>query len=417
MASQLSSIGAILLSTAFLLLGNGLTGTLTPARAQLDGFSHFALGGLGSAYYAGFVFGCFVVPKLLARVGHIRIYAIAAALTAATVLLQPIFTQPLVWFLIRAAFGVCAAGVYMVIESWLNDRATNETRGRILSAYIVVNLVSLMLGQWVLIAAPLTGYELFSLAAIIYILSVVPVGLTQLPQPVVNEAPRLRIRKLMTVSPVGMAGVITVGLANGAFWTLAPGYAISLGYSTVGLAFFMSVFILGGALIQLPLGRYSDRLDRRWIIVGVCAAAAAGGLALAILGERGAQIPWLLYPLSFVFGAAMLPLYSLSIAHANDRIARTEFVEASVTLLMVNGIASVVGPAIAGFVTEYAGLASLFYYTACIHVLMAAFTILRITAKRAETTREHFVALPQQSTPGEAELDPRSPEQGQSQAA
>jgi MFS family permease len=422
MASQLFSIGAILLSTALLLLGNGLTGTLTPVRAHLDGFSDLAIGTMGSAYFAGFVLGCFIVPKLLARVGHSRTFAVAAALTAATVLIQPIFTSPVVWFVIRAAFGVCAAGVYMVIESWLNDRATNRTRGRILSVYVIVNLGCLMLGQWMLTAASPKGYELFSLAAIIYILCVVPVGLTRLPQPELKDVPRLRFRRLIEVSPVGVAGVTTVGLANGAFWTLAPVYAISLGFSTAGVALFMSVFILGGTLIQLPLGRFSDHLDRRWIIVGVCGAAAIGGVALALLGQRGAHLPWLLYPLTFVFGAAMLPLYSLSIAHANDRILRTEFIEASATLLMINALASVAGPTIAAIVTAHAGLASLFFYTATIHVLMAVLTVMRIKAKDAafDAVREQFVALPQLATPREAELDPRGPEHittGRSQAA
>jgi MFS family permease len=423
MASQFYSIGAILLSTALLLLGNGLTNTLVPLRAHLDGYSDLAVGAMGSFYYGGFVVGCFVIPKLLARVGHIRTFAVAASLTAATVLIQPIFTLPIVWFVVRTGFGFCAAGAYMVIESWLNDRATNETRGRILSAYVVVNFGFLMLGQWQLPVASPKGYELFSLAAVIYILCVLPVGLTLLPQPVVQQAPVLRIRRLMKAAPVGMAGVITVGLANGAFWTLAPVYAISLGYSTSGIALFMSAFILGGTLIQFPLGRFSDHLDRRWIIAGVCIAAVLGGVALALLGLWGTPMPWLLYPLALYFGAAMLPLYSLSIAHANDRIERTEFIEASATLLLVNAIASVVGPTLAAIVMAHAGLASLFLYTAAIHTIMALFTLTRITAARAvpEDAREQFVAVPQQQASSTAsELDPRAPEHAEnarSQAA
>lgn len=411
MASQLYSIGAILLSVAFLLLGNGLSGTLIPLRAHLDGFSNMAIGALGSFYYGGFVIGCFVVPRLLARVGHIRTFAVAASLTAATVLLQPMSDSVLVWFAVRAGFGFCAAGVYMVIESWLNDRATNQTRGRILAAYVVVNLGCLMLGQWLLPLASPKADTLFSLSAVIYILCVLPVGLTLLPQPEPQEAPVLRIRRLMETSPVGMAGVITVGLANGAFWTLAPVYAISLGFSSAGIALFMSAFILGGTLIQLPLGRFSDRLDRRWIIAGVCSAAAVGGVALALLGRSGAPLPWLLYPLAFFFGAAMLPLYSLSIAHANDRIARTEFVEASASLLMVNALASVVGPSLAAVVTARAGLASLFFYTAAIHVAMVVFTLTRITMKAPSTqSLEPILAVPQQqASPSAAELDPRAP--------
>jgi MFS family permease len=341
-----------------------------------------------------------------------------ASLTAATVLILPLLVSPLVWFAVRAAFGFCAAGVYMVIESWLNDRATNQDRGRILSAYVAVNLGSLMLGQWLLPLASPKGAELFSLSAVLYVLCVVPVGVTLLPQPVPQPAPQLRVRRLLRSSPVGMAGVIAVGLANGAFWTLGPVYAISLGFSTTGIALFMSAFVLGGTLIQLPLGRFSDHIDRRWIIAGVSAAAALGGVALALLGRWSAQMPWLLYPLAFFFGAAMLPLYSLSIAHANDRIERTEFLEASATLLMVNALAAVAGPTLAAVVTSFAGMSSLFFYTAAVHVLMVVFTLTRIAVKRApaDESREAYVAVPQASTAA-LDLDPRAPEHGQPRAA
>jgi len=416
MGSQLFSIGAILLSTAFLLMGNGLITTLTPLRAQLDGFSGLAVGAMGSFYYAGFVLGCFAGPRLLARVGHIRTFAVGAALTAATVLLQALFTQELIWFLVRAAFGFCAACVYMALESWLNDRATNETRGRILAAYIVVNLSCLMLGQWFLLAAPPTGFELFSLAAIVYIFCIVPVGLTRLPQPLPQAVPRFRILRLARRAPVGVAGVIAVGLANGAFWALAPVYAQSLGYSTFGIALFMSVFILGGALIQLPLGRYSDRLDRRWIAAIACAAACATGIALAFLGRAGASVPMLLYPVAFVFGAAMLPLYSLSIAHANDRMQRSEFVEASASLLLINGLASVVGPILGATVTARFGQPTLFFYTAGVHFIMMTYTLWRIltAGARPGERREHFVPVPQLASPQSIELDPRAQELAQS---
>jgi MFS family permease len=250
-----------------------------------------AVGAMGSFYYLGFVVGCFVGPRLLARVGHIRTFAVAAALTAATVLLQPIFTQPAMWFADRAAFGFLAASVYMAIESWLNDCATNETRGRILSAYVIVNLGCLTLGQWLLLAAPPMGYQLFSLAAVLYIFCVVPMGLTRLPQPAPQPRPVLRVMRLARMAPVGMAGIITVGLANAAFWTLAPVYAQSLGFSTFGVALFMSAFIVGGTAIQFPLGRFSDRsrpaLDhRRCLRRGV-----VGGVALAFLGHVSATIP------------------------------------------------------------------------------------------------------------------------------
>jgi MFS family permease len=218
-----------------------------------------------------------------------------------------------------------------------------------------------------------------------------------------------------------MAGVTAVGLANGAFWTLGPVFALSLGFSTTGVAVFMSAFVLGGTLVQIPLGRISDRVDRRWMIVGVSAAAAIGGVALALLQRWGAGYPWFLYPLALFFGAAMLPLYSLSIAHANDNIDRSEFLEASATLLMVNALASVAGPTLAAIVTAATGMGSLFLYTAGVHVIMVIFTLSRIVTVRRpmEEDREHFVAMPQQGSANALELDPRSHEEeaGRSEAA
>ena len=389
------------------------TGSSTRSRLSAPiskAFSNLAVGAIGSFYYLGFVFGCFVGPRFLARIGHIRTFALAAGLTAATVLLQPIFTQPVFWFADRVVFGFFAAGVYMAIESWLNDRATNETRGRILSAYVIVNLGCLALGQWLLLAAPTNGYQLFSLAAILYVFCIVPVGLTHLPQPAPQHVPVLRIARLARMAPVGIAGVVTVGLANAAFWTLGPVYAQTLGFSTFGVALFMSAFIVGGTLIQFPLGRLSDSIDRRWIIAGVCAAASVGGVALALLGHVSGDHPYLLYPLALFFGAAMLPLYSLSIAHANDRLPRSEFIEASASLLLVNALASVVGPSLAAFIVAHSAMASLFFYTAVIHLLMTIFTIARITMVGAVSgeTHEHFVAV-QPTSPNSLELDPRGP--------
>jgi MFS family permease len=412
MGPQLYSIGAILLSTAFLLAGNGLIATLTPLRAHLEGFSDLEIGAMGSFYYSGFVVGCLVGPRVLARVGHIRTFAVGAALTAATVLLQPLLVAPAVWFAIRAAFGFCAANVIMALESWLNDRATNQTRGRILSAYVMVNLSFLTLGQWLLLLASPAGYKLFSVAAMTYICCLVPVGLTQLPQPLPQPAPPLRVRRLMRMAPVGVAGVIAVGLANGAFWTLAPVYAQLLGFRTSGVAAFMSAFILGGALIQFPLGRISDRMDRRWIMALSCGCAVALGVALAFLGRFGIKTPAILFPMAFVFGAAMLPLYSLSIAHANDRMLRSEFVEASATLLLINALASIVGPLLAAAITVEVGMPALFFYTAAVHFLMAAFTLSQLFLARAvpEPAREHYMPVPQQGSPTALELDPRGPE-------
>jgi MFS family permease len=411
MASQISSIAAILLTTAFFLMGNGLNGTLTPLRAEIEGFSNIAVGALGAFYFAGFVAGCFAGPHLLSRVGHIRAFAVAAAVTAASVLIQPLLPAPVIWFLARGLAGFCIAMLYMTIESWLNDQATNQTRGRILSLYMTINWCALIAGQWLLLLAPPLSFELFSIVSIAYCLCLVPLGLTRMRPPVPQPVPHIDVERIFRVSPVGAAGCLTVGLANGAFWTLSPLYAQALGFSTSELALFMSVFIAGGALVQWPLGRLSDGMDRRWIIALTCTAASACGLVLGIFGSVLVRAPDLFFVVVFVMGATMLPLYSLSVAHANDRLPRSDFVEVSAGLLMINASTSIPGPLLAAFVISTAGPNALFLFTALAHAAMAfyAYTRIQVREPAPAETRDAFAPSPQGSLAA-LPLDPRGPE-------
>ena len=392
-------------------MGNGLIGTLTPLRAHIEGFSDLAVGGLGSWYFAGFVAGCFAGPHLLARVGHIRAFAVTASCTAAAVLLQPLLTMPFVWFVLRGLIGFCIAMLYMTVESWLNARADNASRGRILSLYMTVNWCALLASQWLLLLAMPESYQLFTIGAVLYCLCVVPIGLTHLSAPVPQAAPRLDLEQIFRLAPVGAAGCVTVGLANGAFWALAPLYGQALGFSTSELALFLSVFIAGGALAQWPIGRISDGMDRRWIIAATCTAASACGLVLGFLGLV-ASATNLFYLVTFALGTVMLPLYSLSIAHANDRLPRSQFVQISAGLLLINSAASIPGPLLASFVISVAGPSALFLYTALAHAAMAfyAFTRIQVREPAPAEMRDAFAPAPQGS-PAALPLDPRGPEQ------
>src|SRR5258706_3044834 len=412
MASQFSNIAAILFSSVFFLMANGLIGTLTPVRAHLEGFSDIAIGALGTWYYAGFVAGCFAGPALLSRIGHIRAFAVGAAVAAVAILLLPIINVAPAWFVLRGLTGCCIAFLFMAVESWLNDRASNETRGRVLSLYTMINLLAFMSGQWFLLLAEPQSFQLFSIGAVLYCLCVVPMGLTRLPPPQARPVLKLNIGHIFEVSPVGAVGCLTVGLANGAFWTLAPIYVQSLGFTTKGLALFMSVFIAGGALVQWPLGRISDGSDRRWIIAATCTGASAAGLVLGLFGWLLVRVPDLFFMVVFVLGATMLPLYSLSIAHANDRLPRADFVQASAALLMISAATSIPGPLLAAFVISTAGPYSLFLFTALTHAAMAffAFTRIRVREPAPVETRDAFSALPQGS-PAALPLDPRGPAQ------
>lgn len=411
MTSQIRSVAAILLSTLVFLMGNGLLSTLIPVRAHISGFSDFAIGLIGSAYYVGFVAGCFTGPRMLARAGHSRTFAVAAGLASTAALIQALQVSEWAWIVTRGFFGFAAAMLYMVLESWLNDRATNEMRGRIFASYMVVNYLGLMLGQWLFATGRPTSFSLFSLAAILYSLCLIPVGLTRTPQPAPAKVPALNPLKIFRVSPVGVAGCIAVGFANAAVWVFAPLYAQDHGMTRALLAAFMIAFTLGGAISQMPVGRLSDHMDRRLVIAGVTFAAAVAGICLYMFGGRSETLTLVLVG---IFGIATLPVYGLSVAHTNDRLPREMFVEASATLLMINALASVLGPLIASAVTARFGTASLFLYTALCHVLLFAFALVRmgIKATPPEELRERFEPMPPQTaSPKVLELDPRAPEQ------
>ncbi len=403
MVRKLASIAAILFTTLIFLVGNGLLGTLIPVRAHLEGFSTVTIGVIGSAYYAGFLIGCFSGPRWLARVGHIRTFSVCAGICAAATLGQSIVVNQISWVLLRGLFGFAAANIYITLESWLNDRAGNETRGVIFSSYLGVNFAGLMIGQLLFATAKPSTFVLFSMACIFYAMCLVPVGLTDLKQPAPAPVPKLRPFRLFKISPVGVAGCIAVGLANNAVWALAPVYAQAEGLTSGGVALFMVAFTLGGMLVQVPVGRLSDRIDRRWVIAGTCALAAVAGVLIALLGGRG-DVHVMLITIG-IFGVFMLPLYALSVAHANDRIPRQSFVEASATLLLINSIASVIGQTFAAAVMDRFGAPALFFFTAAVHTGMLVFTLFRLSRRGAAPVKDRFTPLPPQSSA--RELDPR----------
>lgn len=407
MVPQLASLAAILFTTLVFLVGNGLLNTLIPVRAHLEGFPTLAIGIIGSAYFAGFVLGCFSGPRWLARVGHVRTFSVCAGLCAAATLLMSILVSEPAWILMRALFGFAAANMYMTLESWLNDRARNETRGMIFSAYLGINFAGLVIGQLLFATARPATFVLFSMATVFYALCLIPVGLTDLKQPAPAPVPKLRPLKLFRLSPVGVAGCIAVGLANNAVWALAPVYAQQQGLSSGGVALFMVAFTVGGMLVQIPVGRLSDHIDRRFVIAGTCALAAAAAVLIGLFGGHDQKT---MLPTIFVFGILMLPLYALSVAHANDRVRRDCFVESSATLLLINSMASVLGPTIGATVMDVFGPPALFFFTASVHIAMLSFTILRLTQRpplRAGEAHEKFSPLPQESSPAALELDPR----------
>ena len=400
-------VAALLAGVALLMLGNGLFLTLVPLRAEIEGFGAAWIGAIGAAYFTGFVLGCYLVPPLVARVGHIRVYAAVAALGAIVPLLHALALTPLAWIVFRVVLGLCLSGLYMVIESWLNAASTLRNRGTVFSAYMAIHLASVTAGQYLILIDSPGSSVLFSVAAILFALAVIPVCLTRAPSPPVPVRARPDLRKLWRNSQVAVLGCMTNGMANGAVWSLAPIYAKDLGLSLTGIAVFVSIAIVGGAFVQYPLGRLSDHLpDRRWLIAGLCAVAACAGLILMF----GTALPLpALYTAYCLFGAAAFSVYGFSVAHANDHAEPGEFVEISAGLLVIFGVGAVAGPLLASVLMEALGARYLFLFTCAVHAAVALWAVWR-TGQRdavAPEDREDYVPMVRTS-PNACALDPRA---------
>ena len=391
MRSVLVSVGALLISAAILLAGGGLLSTLVAVRAQLEGFSIFSIGLLSSAYYAGFIIGCFYTPYLVNRVGHVRVFAALAALTAASALLHVIAINIPAWLLLRVLTGFSFAGLYMLIESWINEQTPNEKRGQVLSIYRMVDLGAVTAGQFMLTLAPPSEFILFSIVAICICAAIFPISLSSAKAPSGVTQTSLNLKKLLRTSPLAVVGGFAVGLTNGAFWGVAPVFVQQLGYPIALVAVFMSITIFSGGLLQWPIGWVSDKWGRR----GVLAIVAAGGTFSGIfLWQYSAEsIPMLLIG-GALYGAFGMQIFGLCAAHANDYAEPDEFVAISGGLLLTYGVGSVVGPSIAPILMTYLSPSSLFAYTAIIHMLFFVYTLYRLSRRTSPNSAIDYVSIP-----------------------
>jgi MFS family permease len=371
----------ILLRTSSLLVGAGLLfaagallGLALPIRAELEGFQTSLIGLIGSAFAAGYVAGCVYGPRLVASVGHIRVFGVMAALVAVTALLNILVVTPIAWILVRAATGFAFAGATMIIESWLSESATSQTRGRVFARYMVVNLASSVLGQLAVTFFSPSGFEPFVVVAILACLALVPTALSSSRAPDPLHEVRLDIRRLVKVSPIAVVACFGVGLANGAFGTLAPVYAQSIGLPVGAVALLVAGAIVGGALMQAPVGKLSDRLERRWVLTVTALVAASLAFVVHLLDPHD---PLTVILLVTALGGAMHTLYPVAVAHANDRAHDGDFVAVSSGLLLVFGAGSTFGPAIAAPLMQLVQPSALFLFLAGVYLLIAGHAVWR----------------------------------------
>ncbi len=409
MARQIIPVLALLLSTAFLLAGNGMLGLLLPLRGTAEGFSTGQLGLLGTGWATGFILGCLTAPIVVRRVGHIRAFACSAAFAAIIILLAGLLVIPLAWILLRVGSGFFTAGAFMIIESWLNERASNESRGTIFAVYMMVTYLGITAGQLGVGAGDPHTSTLFIVGAILFTFAIVPTALSTAASPRPLTRVSIDLKKLFFNSPVSFLTVLLVGVVNGAFGTLSAVWGSKIGLSTPLIALMASITVVSGALTQLPVGRISDKTDRRYVIVGLALCAGLSGLAIAVLNPAN---PALLLTLTGLYGAATYPIYGIAVAHANDYADASEFVAVSGGLLLLYGAGTMFGPLFGSAAMAGIGPQALFAVTAAAHALIAAYAFYR-TFKRApipENAREAYLTVPNSRmlTPEAATLDPRA---------
>ena len=383
-ASLLASTWPLLLGMGILMLGAGLQSTLLGVRAQAEGFATSAIGIIMSCYYVGFLVGTTLAPRLIRGVGHVRVFSAFAAVAAASTLAQAVFVTPVVWGAMRLVTGICLAGIYVVAESWLNDRATQETRSRLLALYMIVLYGGLGAAQFLLLASDPGSDTPFMLVASLICLAIVPLVLSAHAAPVVDTPRGVRFRDLYRRSPLGVVAVVMSGLMSSIVFSLGPVYARQSGMDDAAIAVFMAGSILAGVVTQYPVGMLADRLERRAVIAGVSALAALLGLWLAL--SKGVPAGALLAVASVISGL-VLSVYSLGVSHVNDRLETSEMVAASSALLLLNGAAAVIGPIVGGVLMDGQGPAAYFGTLAAIAAMLAVFCLWR-RSRRAPVPRE-----------------------------
>lgn len=412
MKNALVPILALLLGTGILFLGGGLYGTLLAIRAGGEGFSAGTVGLIMGAYYAGFILGCVKGPRIINSVGHIRTYAALTAIASAATLAHALVVDAVFWGVLRGISGFAFAGLYMVIESWLNEKADQEARGRVFAVYMMVNLGAMGCGQLLLLTADAQSFTLFCAVSILISLAAVPLSLTRVVPPELSDHAMTPVSKLWRVSPLGLISCLGVGLGQGVFWSLTPAFTLASGLSENSTAIFMTVAVFGGLLLQWPIGWLSDRYDRRAVLCGVALVTALIAAGVALAGDRGHETG--LLALAALFGGTSFAIYSLAVAHANDHSAETGIVGLSAGLLLVYAVGATIGPFFVGWLADQTVAGVIYGFIACVYLSVAAFGIWRMMQRPPVPADEQGTFVPMsRAGPYAAMIDPRADEESE----
>jgi len=355
-------------------LAVGVQGSLLGVRGVLEGFNDMSIGLLMSCYFAGFLAGSQLTPKLIQRVGHIRIFAALSAVASVAILIHALFVNPWVWAVMRLLTGFAFSTIYVVSESWLNQSSNNANRGQILSIYTVILLAGICAGQFMLNLADPAGFTLFILISVMVSVAAVPILLSIVPTPPIEETERVTMSHLWYRTRVGVIAIIVSQWVSSMLFGMGAVYATRLGFTVAEVANFMGSMMAGGMILQWPLGKLSDMIDRRWVIGFSCLAGVFVALLISFINEASL---WL-YGLIFLFGGCSLSLYSIVVAFINDHLRPAEIVPGSGTILLIAGLTSITGPVTAVFWLQMFGLKSFFVLLAASLLGMGVMSIWRV---------------------------------------
>ena len=406
MLNVLTKTWALFFGFAIISLAHGLQGTLIGVRAVFEGFSFISSGFIVAGYYVGYLSGSIMIPIFLKRVGHIRVFAALASLASIAILLHSVFLQPQIWFFIRILTGISLAGIYIIMESWLNDKSTNETRGQILSIYMIVTFAFLGFGQLLLNLSDPIKVDLFILVSILLSFSLLPILLSVSEAPNILNTKNFSLKELYIISPLGFVGSILTGLAHSVILGYGAIYATAKGFGLFEISIFMVIVSSFGALFQWPLGYISDKIDRRVVLIGV--AFLASGLSLFIVISSYISL-FIFFILLALFAGMSLPMYSLTIAHTNDFLQQNEIVGASATISILIGLGSICGPIIVSLFMNVFGPDGFFLYLFIVHAVLGFFGLYRMTKRQKSSDLEsQYTPLPRNISAAGMELNPIS---------
>jgi MFS family permease len=390
----LITFAALFLSITLLQLSSGSIGPLDALSGFALNFSKTEIGLMGSAQFLGFFVGCWWAPRILGTVGHARGFAAFAACGAIGAIAHPMFLDPMVWAGLRIMTGLCVAGCYTIIEAWLQAKVTNQSRGRVMGVYRVVDIVASSSAQLMIGVLEPASYISYNFLAILCCACLLPLTLTTTQQPVTPDAPRLRPIKTAKISPLGAAGVVVAGLTASSFRMVGPIYGKEVGLTASQIGYFLATVLIGGALAQFPVGWLADKFDRRWVMIGLSASSVLVCGSIAAIGSTEMVV---IYSGALLFGMVTFPIFSVSTAHTNDFSDPDNAVEVNASLMFIYGIGAIFSPLVTSSLIDRFGPPAFFGFIAIAHLLLVVFSIARMRARPTRTDRTSYAYVPRTS--------------------